>query len=76
MSVLYGRDKVILVGNSRKHSWFDCHRCFLPADHKFRKSKLGFGADVQEKSGPPAMLNGDHVWDFVRDFPKVTEQEP
>jgi hypothetical protein len=39
-------------------------------------SKLSFRADVKERSGPPAMLSGDHVWEFVRDFPKVTKHEP
>ena len=60
--------KSFWLDNSRKHSWFDCHHRFLPGDHKFRRSKLGFRADVQEKSGPPAMLSGDHVWEFVGIF--------
>ena len=68
--------KSFWLDNSRKHSWFDCHCHFLPADHKFRRSKLDFKVDVQEKSGSPAMLSGDNIWEFVHDFPKVTEHEP
>ena len=68
--------KSFWLDNSRKHSWFDYHRNFLPSDHKFKRSKLGFRVDVQKHSGSQAMVNGDHVWEFVRDFSKVTEHEP
>ena len=60
----------------RKHSWFDCHRRFLPPNHSFRKSRKTFRKDTVEKQHPPIILDGDSVWQFVKDFPKVTESGP
>ena len=60
----------------KKHSWFDCHRRFLPPDHSFRRSKRSFRRNKVEKGSPPTILDGESVWQFVKDFPKVTGEVP
>ena len=59
-----------------KHSWFDFHRQFLLTNHSFRRSKKTFRKDTVEKQHPPLILDGELVWQFVKDFPKVTESGP
>jgi len=34
--------KSFWLDNSRKFSWFDCHRQFLPMDHAYRRNKNAF----------------------------------
>ena len=57
----------------KKHSWFDCHRWFLPPNHSFRRSKKSFRKDIVEKRDLPVVLDRESIWKFVQIFPKVTE---
>ena len=53
LSVLHGGFKCIFL-SSRKQSWFDNHRKFLPQDHPFRKNKTSFIKNkIVVKVAPP-----------------------
>ena len=59
--------------NGRKTSWFDCHRCFLPLDHSYRRNKKNFirGRDVTDC--PPRLLSGEELWQSVNGLPKTVD---
>ena len=67
------RSKAFTLQHSRKTSFFDCHRQFLPLDHCYRKNKTAFRKKLEEKSLPPHRLTGEEVWERVRDIPTVTD---
>lgn len=58
-----------------KSSWFDCNRQFLPMDHPFRKIEKRFTKNKINKKRPPYMFIDHDVWEVVRDFPKVTDND-
>ena len=64
--------KAFTLPHGGKSSWFDCHHRFLLTDHPFRRSKRRFTKNRTESDGPPNFLNGEQLWEFIRDFPKVT----
>ena len=41
------------LSNGRKHSWFDCHRWFLDADHPYRKNTQAFRRGKTVLDAPP-----------------------
>ncbi|CAA7043670.1 unnamed protein product [Microthlaspi erraticum] len=47
--------------NGRKHSWFDCHRRFLPEDHAYRKNVRSFTKNKSISDLPPPFLSGEEV---------------
>ncbi|KAG7548000.1 putative transposase Ptta/En/Spm plant [Arabidopsis suecica] len=47
--------------HGRKHSWFDCHRRFLPKDHPYRRNKKSFRRGVSESDDPPPWLTGEEI---------------
>ena len=57
----------------KKISWFDCHRCFLPINHHFRKDKNFFTIDRLETLRPPKVRTCEEIFELVRDFPKIHE---
>lgn len=67
------RSKAFTLDTSKKTSWFDCHRQFLPQDHPFRRNKTAFTKDTVETSTPPRRLSGEEVWEIVKDLPSVEE---
>ncbi|XP_060190439.1 uncharacterized protein LOC132619603 [Lycium barbarum] len=68
--------KSFTLKHGKKHSWFDCHRQFLPLDHEFRSMKNGFRKNKIERNYPPPRLSGEEIWERVENFPKVTEEPP
>ena len=54
--------------HGRKTSWFDCHRCFLPRDHPYRRSTSLFRKNRRVSHGPPPELDGQNLLDQFRDF--------
>jgi hypothetical protein len=58
--------------NGGKSSWFD-HRCFLPHNHPFRRSKNGFLKDRRVVADPPPKITSEEVCTRVSDYPKVTD---
>ncbi|CAH9090118.1 unnamed protein product [Cuscuta europaea] len=49
--------------NSRKTSYFDCHRKFLPPNHPYRKDKKSFIKGRKDHDPPPPILTGYHIYD-------------
>jgi len=43
-----GETKAFYLKNRGKNSWFDCHRCFLPDNHEFRRKRNKFRKDTTE----------------------------
>src|SRR5436189_1297637 len=71
--VCMDRTKVIQLKYSRKPSFFDCHRRFLPYDHRFRRNKKAFWNRHVEASQPPLILTGDEIWERVRHFRRIMD---
>jgi len=67
------RTKAFQLKYSRKPSFFDCHRRFLPMDHCYRKNKKAFRKRHVEASLPPPILTGDQIWDRVRNFRRIVD---
>ena len=53
--------KSFRLSHGNKQSWFDCHRQFLPMDHKFRRNKTSFHKNREEFSEPPPTLTGEQL---------------
>lgn len=47
--------------NGRKHSWFDCHRRFLPQDHPYRRNVQAFRRGKAITDYPPPWLTGEEI---------------
>ncbi|XP_024630664.2 uncharacterized protein [Medicago truncatula] len=54
--------KAFYLKNGRKNSWFDCHRCFTPDDHEFRRKRNRFRKDTIEKDGPPPKITSNEIF--------------
>jgi hypothetical protein len=48
-----------------KISYFDCHRCFLPLDHKFRLDNDTFKKGNIVLEGPPRRLSDSEIIDML-----------
>jgi hypothetical protein len=48
-----------------KISYFDCHRCFLPLDHKFRLDRDTFKKGNIVLEGPPRHLSGAKIAEML-----------
>ncbi|CAH9097982.1 unnamed protein product [Cuscuta europaea] len=59
---------------SGKPSYFDCHRKFLPMNHRYRKDKKSFIAGRVVRDPPPPRLTGEQVFNRVRRFPTAVQQ--
>ena len=67
--------KAFRLAHGKKQLWFDCHRQFLPPDHKFRRNKSAFYKNREDHSQPPPMLTGEHVWSRVSSLPTATDHK-
>jgi hypothetical protein len=63
--------KAFSLPHSKKPSWFDCHRCFLPEDHPYRKQKNAFKRNKEELDGPPPRRSGDEMFAAVSTLPET-----
>jgi hypothetical protein len=68
MSILYGKQQGIHVTNGGKTSFFDCHRRFLPTNHKYRKNRKDFFVGRVEKDVAPPCLSGEELDDVVSEY--------
>lgn len=61
--------------NGRKMCWFDCHRKFLPDDHRFRMNRNDFRKGRRVLSGCPPLRSGSEVLEQIEsmDLRKITE---
>ena len=62
--------KSFILANANKQSLFDCHRQFLPMDHRFRRNKSAFYKNREEHSEPPPTLTGEQLWNRVSLLPR------
>jgi len=72
------KSKAFYLPNSKKISWFDCHRCFLMEGHVHRSNKKAFLKGKEVRDVAPPRLKGDEIWESIRDLPTVidgTEEE-
>uniref|UniRef100_A0A151UIM5 Transposase n=2 Tax=Cajanus cajan TaxID=3821 RepID=A0A151UIM5_CAJCA len=60
---------------SKKTSWFDCHRRFLPQDHPYRRNKTSFTKGKVEVLTPPRRLSGQEIWERVQHLPSIEESQ-
>ena len=67
--------KAFRLAHGKKQSWFDCHRQFLPPDHKFRHNKSAFYKNREDHSPPPPKLTGEQVWSRVSSLPTASEHK-
>jgi hypothetical protein len=65
--------KAFFLKKGHKHSWFDCHRQFLPHSHTLRNNRNDFTKNRKEKSSPPPRLTGDQMWEKVANFYTIPE---
>ncbi|CAH9111690.1 unnamed protein product [Cuscuta epithymum] len=60
--------------NSRKPSYFDCHRRFLPQNHPYRKDKKSFLKGRVERDPPPPRLTGYQILNRVQHIPSAIDE--
>ncbi|KAL9224938.1 hypothetical protein vseg_000916 [Gypsophila vaccaria] len=64
--------KSFWLKHSRKWSWFECHRQFLPSEHVFRNDNKHFRKDRPVESYiASTRLAGEDVWECVKDLPSI-----
>ncbi|XP_029130026.1 uncharacterized protein LOC114916771 [Cajanus cajan] len=68
------KSKAFSLKNSRKVSYFDCHRQFLPHNHPYRKNKNSFKKRVIETSNPPPRLSSPNIWKQVAHLPLAQDR--
>jgi len=66
------QQKALRLQNGGKFSWFDCHRCFLPRNHAFRRNRTSFRKDRIVTGGPPRRLFGEELYAEVEDYSMIT----
>jgi len=59
------KTKAFQLENGGKACWFDCHRCFLPPDHAFRRDRKNFRKGRVENDPPPRRLTGEELENIV-----------
>jgi len=59
-------NKAFTIRNRGKASFFDCHRRFLPHNHRYRKNKKDFFVGRVEKDVAPPRLFGEELHDVVK----------
>jgi len=58
-------NKAFTLTNGGKDSFLDCHRCFLPYNHRYRKNIKYFFVSRVEKDVAPPRLSGEELHDVV-----------
>ncbi|XP_013654443.2 uncharacterized protein LOC106359260 [Brassica napus] len=53
--------KSFWLQHGRKHSWFDCHRMFLPREHPYRRNVQAFRKGQTVTDDPPPWLTGEGI---------------
>src|ERR1051325_2684448 len=66
------QSKAFTLEKGEKSSLFDCHRRFLPINHKFGRNKNAFRKDKKVTDLPPPRRLSTEVWNVVCDLPKFT----
>jgi len=61
-------NKAFTLTNGGKASFFDCHRHFLPPNHRYRKNKNDFFVGRIEKDVALLRLSGEELFDVVSEY--------
>jgi hypothetical protein len=60
--------KAFTLTNRGKASFFYCHRCFLPLNHRYRKNRKDFFVVRVEKDVASPRLSGEELHDVVSEY--------
>ncbi|XP_052303645.1 uncharacterized protein LOC127904392 [Populus trichocarpa] len=61
-------NKAFTLANGGKASFFDCHRHFLPLNHRYRKNRKDFFVGRVEKDVASPRLSGEELHDVVSEY--------
>jgi len=61
-------NKAFTLTNGSKPSFFDCHRHFLPYNHRYRKNRKDFFVGRVENDVAPPRLSGEELFDVVSKY--------
>jgi hypothetical protein len=64
-------NKAFTLTNGGKASFFYCHRCFLPPNHKYRKNIKDFFVGKVEKDVASPCLSGEELHDVVLEYDDI-----
>jgi protein-arginine kinase activator protein McsA len=64
-------NKAFILTNRGKASCFDCHRRFLPMNHRFRKNKNDFFIGRVEKDVAPPCLSREELHNVVSKYDDI-----
>jgi len=64
-------NKAFTLANGGKASFFDCHRRFLPLNHRYRKNKKDFFVGRVEKDVASSRLSGEELHDVVLEYDDI-----
>ena len=61
-------NKAFTLANGGKAYFFDCHRRFLPLNHRYRKNRKNFFVGRVEKDVASLCLSGEELHDVVSEY--------
>jgi hypothetical protein len=61
-------NKAFTLTNGGKASFFNCHRRFLPPNHRYKKNRKDFFVGRVEKDVAPLRLSGEELHDVVSKY--------
>jgi hypothetical protein len=64
-------NKAFTLTNGGKASFFDCHRRFLPHNHRYRKNRKDFFVGRVENDVAPPRLSGEELFDVVSEYGEI-----
>ncbi|KAL9390464.1 hypothetical protein Peur_019069 [Populus x canadensis] len=64
-------NKAFTLTNGGKASFFDCHRRFLPHNHRYRKNIKDFFVGRVENDVAPPRLAGEELFDVVSEYGEI-----
>ncbi|KAL9342279.1 hypothetical protein Peur_065604 [Populus x canadensis] len=64
-------NKAFTLTNGGKASFLDCHRRFLPHNHRYRKNRKDFFVGRIENDVAPPCLSGEELFDVVSEYGEI-----
>ena len=64
-------NKAFTLTNEGKASFFNCHRRFLPPNHRYKKNRKDFFVVRVEKDVAPLRLSGEELHDVVSKYSDI-----
>ena len=66
------QQKALRLKHGGKFSWFDCHWCFLPRNHAFRRNRIAFRKGRIVTGGPHRRIFGEKLYTELEHYPMIT----